>query len=160
MRKHYLARVHGLLTRGTSLTVTAPIRVHTAHGATTTMCSDDGKPAQTLIHSIGCDEASCTSLLVCEPVTGRSHQLRLHLQRIGYPIANDPRYYTAESTALRPQKRHCAHHREDDGHGARPATESALSEPSERTELDADSDELWLHAWSYTCESGPRRRGR
>lgn len=28
----------------------------------------------------------------CRPYTGRTHQLRLHLQLLGYPIANDPCY--------------------------------------------------------------------
>ena len=32
------------------------------------------------------------SLVVCEPLTGRSHQIRLHLQSIGFPISNDPLY--------------------------------------------------------------------
>ena len=32
------------------------------------------------------------SLVVCEPLTGRSHQIRLHLQAIGFPISNDPLY--------------------------------------------------------------------
>eukprot|EP00940_MAST-03C_sp_MAST-3C-sp2_P003587 g3587.t1 len=33
-----------------------------------------------------------TSVVECEPVTGRTHQLRLHLQLLGYPIANDAQY--------------------------------------------------------------------
>lgn len=33
-----------------------------------------------------------TSLVECRPHTGRTHQLRLHLQLLGNPIANDPCY--------------------------------------------------------------------
>ena len=33
-----------------------------------------------------------TSVVRCQPHTGRTHQLRLHLQLIGNPIANDPCY--------------------------------------------------------------------
>ena len=33
-----------------------------------------------------------TTRLSLEPVTGRSHQLRVHLQAIGYPIVGDPLY--------------------------------------------------------------------
>jgi len=36
--------------------------------------------------------ASDTSLVVAKPVTGRTHQIRLHLQKLGHPIANDHCY--------------------------------------------------------------------
>lgn len=32
------------------------------------------------------------SLLLCQPITGRTHQLRVHLQAIGHPILGDIRY--------------------------------------------------------------------
>jgi len=32
------------------------------------------------------------SIVRCRPLTGRTHQLRVHLQFLGYPIANDPIY--------------------------------------------------------------------
>lgn len=32
------------------------------------------------------------SIVECRPVTGRTHQLRVHLQFLGHPIANDPIY--------------------------------------------------------------------
>ena len=35
------------------------------------------------------------SLIHCLPVTGRTHQIRVHLQHLGYPIVNDPLYGTA-----------------------------------------------------------------
>ncbi|OMJ19299.1 hypothetical protein AYI70_g4819, partial [Smittium culicis] len=33
-----------------------------------------------------------SSVLLCKPKTGRTHQIRVHLQYLGYPIANDPLY--------------------------------------------------------------------
>jgi hypothetical protein len=33
-----------------------------------------------------------TSMVLCRPFTGRTHQLRVHLQWLGHPIANDPNY--------------------------------------------------------------------
>ena len=33
-----------------------------------------------------------TSLIYCEPKTGRTHQIRVHLQYLGYPIIGDPLY--------------------------------------------------------------------
>jgi RluA family pseudouridine synthase len=39
-----------------------------------------------------------TSLVECYPKTGRTHQIRVHLQYLGYPIVNDPIYGTAKKT--------------------------------------------------------------
>jgi len=55
-------------------------------------CKADGKTAISTFKSLGYDSSSDTSLLQCNPFTGRTHQLRLHLQFIGNPIANDPCY--------------------------------------------------------------------
>ncbi|KAJ7344846.1 hypothetical protein JRQ81_000796 [Phrynocephalus forsythii] len=35
-----------------------------------------------------------TSVVKCFPYTGRTHQIRVHLQFLGYPIVNDPLYNT------------------------------------------------------------------
>lgn len=37
-----------------------------------------------------------TTRVELEPVTGRTHQLRVHLQAIGHPIVGDPLYATSE----------------------------------------------------------------
>ncbi len=34
-------------------------------------------------------------LIIGEPKTGRTHQIRVHLQYLGFPIANDPHYNVA-----------------------------------------------------------------
>lgn len=38
-----------------------------------------------------------TALLALRPITGRTHQLRLHCAHMGYPILGDPQYGTEES---------------------------------------------------------------
>lgn len=33
-----------------------------------------------------------SSVVLCKPQTGRMHQIRVHLQYLGYPVVNDPLY--------------------------------------------------------------------
>ena len=40
------------------------------------------------------------SLVELSPITGRTHQLRLHCLAMGFPILGDPQYHTDESRAL------------------------------------------------------------
>lgn len=50
------------------------------------------KPAQTAFAVVRYDKESDSTILFCRPMTGRSHQIRLHLQFVGHPIANDSEY--------------------------------------------------------------------
>ncbi|KAF9450108.1 pseudouridine synthase [Macrolepiota fuliginosa MF-IS2] len=52
----------------------------------------EGKPAKTIFNLIRYDANTDSSVVRCRPLTGRSHQIRVHLQFLGYPIANDPVY--------------------------------------------------------------------
>ncbi|KAF8525795.1 pseudouridine synthase [Hysterangium stoloniferum] len=52
----------------------------------------EGKPAQTIFKRLFYDKETDSSVLHCRPLTGRSHQIRVHLQYLGHPIANDPVY--------------------------------------------------------------------
>ena len=55
------------------------------------------------MHSPTQQPLSRSELPVCrlelEPVTGRSHQLRVHLRAIGHPIVGDPLYGNADDDA-------------------------------------------------------------
>ena len=51
-----------------------------------------GKPALTRLLVLSHDAASDTTRVRLLPETGRSHQLRLHLQAIGHPILGDDLY--------------------------------------------------------------------
>ena len=51
---------------------------------------EQGKKAQTLWKVVERLEESTRVLLT--PITGRSHQLRVHMQALGYPIMGDPFY--------------------------------------------------------------------
>ena len=52
----------------------------------------DGKPSRTDWRCWGVAPLAGCSRLVLHPHTGRSHQLRVHLQAIGHPILGDPLY--------------------------------------------------------------------
>ena len=51
--------------------------------------------------------ASCTKLLL-RPVTGRTHQLRVHCAHLGHPILGDPQYGNEESGFGLPSQMLCA----------------------------------------------------
>ncbi len=51
-----------------------------------------GKPSLTLWQLLSRDESMGAARLSLQPVTGRSHQLRVHLQHIGHPIRGDSLY--------------------------------------------------------------------
>ncbi|PCH33259.1 pseudouridine synthase [Wolfiporia cocos MD-104 SS10] len=52
----------------------------------------EGKPAKTIFKRMHYDSNTDTSVVHCRPMTGRSHQIRVHLQFLGHPVANDPVY--------------------------------------------------------------------
>jgi tRNA pseudouridine32 synthase/23S rRNA pseudouridine746 synthase len=49
------------------------------------------------------DEAPHVARLALSPITGRSHQLRVHLQAIGHPILGDELYAPPEVHAMAPR---------------------------------------------------------
>lgn len=50
----------------------------------------DGKPSQTRYRVLQRSQTVC--VLALEPITGRTHQLRLHCAHMGFPILGDPQY--------------------------------------------------------------------
>jgi tRNA pseudouridine32 synthase/23S rRNA pseudouridine746 synthase len=51
-----------------------------------------GKPSITRWRVLAHDDIALTTRVELEPVTGRSHQLRLHLRELGHPILGDTLY--------------------------------------------------------------------
>ena len=58
----------------------------------------EGKPSVTEWQVLEQDEKLCK--LALRPVTGRTHQLRVHCAYMGFPILGDPQYSSPESRAL------------------------------------------------------------
>jgi 23S rRNA pseudouridine1911/1915/1917 synthase len=67
---------------------------------------EDGTPSFTRFERLSYSEAADVSLLCCRPVTGRRHQIRVHLAARGWPIVGDPVYGGADSLAFPRQALH------------------------------------------------------
>lgn len=52
----------------------------------------NGKPSRTHWRALAYDALGDTTRVELEPITGRSHQLRVHLQSMGHPILGDALY--------------------------------------------------------------------
>lgn len=70
-----------------------------AHRIGLCIVSASGKLSKTIFERLNYNGKSSTVL--CKPMTGRMHQIRVHLQYLGYPIVNDSFYNT---TAFGPEK--------------------------------------------------------
>lgn len=61
--------------------------------------ASNGMEARTIFKRLLTSEETGTSFVECKPVTGRTHQIRIHLAHLGHSIINDPLYGTNHSTA-------------------------------------------------------------
>lgn len=83
VEKHYTAVVGGLMAEDEGV-IDLPIAAD--EGPRYKICRDRGKPSVTEYQVISRDPAAGTTRVWLHPITGRSHQLRLHLQALGHPI--------------------------------------------------------------------------
>ena len=63
----------------------------------------EGKPSQTRYKVLAYDAATDSTRVELAPVTGRTHQLRVHLQSLGHPILGDHLYASPETQAKSPR---------------------------------------------------------
>ena len=87
VKRDYLALVLGEITQAGS--IDAPVGRHPIH-RTKMAVTTNGKSARTHYQVIENFEG-CT-LLQCSLETGRTHQIRVHMSSIGYPLVGDPVY--------------------------------------------------------------------
>ena len=94
--KRYLAIVHGTpkLAQGT---IEAPIGRHASERKKMTVRSD-GRPATTRYRTIA--SAAGLALVELELLTGRTHQIRVHLKHLRHPIVGDTTYGEARHREL------------------------------------------------------------
>lgn len=90
VEKNYLALVAGDWQLG-ELLVDAPLYVQNRKGGERhVVVSDQGKPARTRLRLSR--RFGEFSLMQCQPLSGRTHQIRVHAQHQGHPVVVDERY--------------------------------------------------------------------
>ena len=104
VQKTYYARVLGVPS-ATSGTVELPLICDWPNRPMQMVDMENGKPACTHWELISHNDES--SLLKLNPITGRSHQLRVHMLAIGHAILGDRLYATDAGKAL--SSRLCLH---------------------------------------------------
>ena len=87
--KIYLALVAGKV-RGTSGTIVAAISRHRVHRKKMAIAREGGREARTDFKVVR--SGGDASLLECRLHSGRTHQIRVHLQHLGHPILGDTTY--------------------------------------------------------------------
>ncbi|RMH94559.1 RluA family pseudouridine synthase [Lysobacter pythonis] len=100
--KRYEALVEGLI-QADAGEISLPLICDWANRPRQKVDADAGKPALTRWRVLARDEAACRTRIELEPVTGRSHQLRVHMASIGHVIVGDVFYGAA------PAARVCLH---------------------------------------------------
>jgi tRNA pseudouridine32 synthase/23S rRNA pseudouridine746 synthase len=96
-KKSYVAVVSGQLTPKEGI-VDAPIIVDWPNRPKQMICFETGRSAQTEWKVMRLDGDNTRVRL--HPVTGRSHQLRVHMLSLGHPILGDPFYATDAARAF------------------------------------------------------------
>lgn len=88
VKRKYTALVHGNIPHDYG-TVDAPIG-RNKNDRQAMAVVDDGKEAVTHFNVI--EHFKDYTLIECELETGRTHQIRVHMKYIGYPLVGDPKY--------------------------------------------------------------------
>ena len=96
LEKTYEALVYGAPTQAEGV-IDAPI-ARRPLPSLLRQVSPEGKPSLTRYRVLSWQEK--TAVLALTPVTGRTHQLRVHCAYMGFPIVGDPQYGSPESQAF------------------------------------------------------------
>ncbi len=100
VRKHYVALVEGeyALEPGEEEVIDLPLGPDARRSGRQIVVEEGGKPSRTRV-SIWRRFRGYTALS-CEPVTGRTHQIRVHLAARGFPLAVDATYGRRDALRL------------------------------------------------------------
>ena len=98
VEKRYVAIVHGIV-RPKAETITSYLAENLAHVVYSTADAAKGRFSRTAYRVL--KEGSAMSLLEIDLLTGRKHQIRVHLADKGHPIVGDKKYGNADKTHKR-----------------------------------------------------------
>ncbi|XP_057767531.1 RNA pseudouridine synthase 7 isoform X3 [Salvia miltiorrhiza] len=183
VKKQYIARVTGVFPEDEQV---ADVNVnYNAREGRSTVEVENGPTEKNSVKG----KAACTkftrvstngteSIVLCEPITGRTHQIRVHLQYLGHPIANDSLYLSesvpsrsleglgadraAANSGLAPKVMHCEIN--ESGSADEPAEDFNIDPMCTNCPdlppkgYDVHEAALWLHCirysgpdWTYEC---------
>jgi tRNA pseudouridine32 synthase / 23S rRNA pseudouridine746 synthase len=97
--KRYVAIVNGIVAKDEG-EIDLPLLTDWPNRPLQKVDAENGKPSLTRYTVLARNTAQNNSRLLLEPVTGRSHQLRIHLRELGHPIWGDALYAPAAVLAL------------------------------------------------------------
>ncbi len=90
MQKDYLALVRGQWQSHVKVVQAPLLKNILQSGERIVRVNSEGKPSETRFKVE--ERYAFATLVRCSPVTGRTHQIRVHTQHAGHPIAFDDRY--------------------------------------------------------------------
>lgn len=109
VHKIYLAKVMSHFSSiGDGDDVILPLRADLNNRPRQVVDHRDGKPSRTQLTVLSNDTIQPTAIVKLMPVTGRSHQLRVHMAEIGHPILGDTLYAPSHVISMSPG-RLCLH---------------------------------------------------
>ncbi|PMD73284.1 RluA family pseudouridine synthase [Companilactobacillus nuruki] len=103
-QKYYLAMVYGQIDPKEGL-IDLPIGIDPIAFYMRNIDHDNGKPSKTIYETL--ETYPNASLLKLKLLTGRTHQIRVHVNAIGHPIIGDDMYSGKVDTRMNRQALHC-----------------------------------------------------
>jgi len=103
--RKYNALVHGVIPHDAG-TIDAPIGRDKRDRQSMTVTDENSRHAVTHFHVL--ERFRDFTFIECQLETGRTHQIRVHMKYIGYPLAGDPKYGPRKTVDLNGQALHAA----------------------------------------------------
>ena len=103
--RKYIAIVHGVIQHEEG-TIDAPIGRDKSDRQSMTVTDENAKEAVT--HFKVLERFEEFTLVECQLETGRTHQIRVHMKYIGFPLAGDPKYGPRKTIDIDGQALHAA----------------------------------------------------